>query len=59
MRRSPGRMRMRHQQCLALRKENEEMRRKLEEGGLFVGPTNFVNRSFATPTDMIPIARYR
>jgi len=36
-------------EILALRKENEEMRRKLGEGGSSVGPTNLVNRLFTDP----------
>ena len=35
---------------LALRKENEEMRRKLGEVGPSVGPINLVGRSFIIPT---------
>ena len=35
-------------EILALRKENEEMKRKFVEGGLSAGPTNLVGRSFTT-----------
>jgi len=39
-------------EILALRKENEEMKRKFVEGGPSVGPTNHAGRSFTTPTDL-------
>jgi len=35
---------------LALRKENEEMKKKLVHEGPSVGPTNLTGRSFTTPT---------
>jgi len=38
-------------EILALRKENEEIKRKFVEGGLSAGPTNLVRRSFTTPTN--------
>ena len=37
-------------EILALRKENEEMKRKFVEGGLSTRSTNLVGRSFTTPT---------
>jgi len=38
----------------ALRVENEEMKKKLVDGGPFAGPTNVVGRSYTSPSNLRP-----
>jgi len=43
----------------ALRRENEEMKKKLMEGGPSTGPTNVVGRSFTFPPNSRPVEETR
>ena len=47
------------QEMQALRRENEEMKKKLMEGGLSTGPTNVVGRSFTSPPNLRPLEETR
>ena len=43
------------QEMQALRRENEEMKKKLMEGGPSAGPTNVVGRSYTSPPNPKPV----
>ena len=47
------------QEIQALRKKNEEMKKKLMEGGPYVGPTNIVGRSYTSPSNSRPVKEMR
>jgi len=47
------------QQMQALRRENDEMKKKLMKGGQSTGPTNVVGRSFASPSHPRPVEETR
>ena len=47
------------QEMQALRRENDETKKKLMEGGPSTGPTNVVGRSFASPSHPRPVEETR
>jgi len=47
------------QEMQALRKENEEMKKKLTDGGPCAGPSNVVGRSYTSPPNLRSVEETR